>query len=242
MTSHQTTRTSFQTLGRRSLVLLLASCVGLLAACTHDMRIKNIRDFDVTPTHAPRQNVAILPYVGDASDKALFVAAVEALRAHPSVAQVRTDWGWDRQEPGFVPDLVVQIDARAEYSGSIKNLPITFPGFIVFAHVWNGYVYTGDVKTKLTVFDPVTQSPMSEDELETRFEMRFTDSDRGFWAASGFLGGYGGPSLIAGLYAISYDDDATDPFLKEVRTPYGVYVAEKLMRPAVERAQTAPRS
>ena len=106
------------------------------------MNVKNLREFALEPTYSTRRDVAVMRYTGSDEGRIFFEHVIHALRAHPSVAQLRTDWRWDTYEPGFEPDAVLRITPSVEYHGSLWNLPITFPGFLVFTHAWNGYVYT----------------------------------------------------------------------------------------------------
>jgi hypothetical protein len=119
-------------------VLGLATAAWLLTACTHTMHVPNLREYTLEPTQTARQNVAVLPYNGTADAQPLFQDVIDSLRAHPSVGQLRTRWSKGDIEPGFEPDVVLRISPSVEYKGSGWNLPITFPGFLVFAHAWKG--------------------------------------------------------------------------------------------------------
>lgn len=223
---------------RTSGVLGLTATMWLLAACTHSMRVPNLRQYALEPTHATRQNVAVLAYEGSDDAEPLFQDAVDSLRAHPSVAQLRTRWSRDDVEPDFAPDVVLRITPSVEYKGSGWNLPITFPGFLVFTHAWNGYVYSADVHTEVEVIDPRSDDVVKRLDVPTAYSMRHTSAARGFWSGSGWwMPGWGATALLSGLFFISYSDSATEPFLEEVRRPYGEYIAEVAMRPALELAR-----
>jgi len=199
------------------------------------MRVPNVREYYLEPTQTARRNVAVLPYDGSADAQALFQDAVDSLRAHPSVGQLRTRWSADDPEPGFEPDVVLRITPNVEYKGSGWNFPITFPGFLVFAHAWNGYLYSADVHTEIEVIDPRTEDVFQHVEASTRYSMRHTNYARGFWSGSGWwMPGWGATALVSGLFFTSYSESATDPFLEEVQRPYGEYIAEVAMRPAIE--------
>ena len=46
---------------------------------------------------------------------------------------------------------------------------------------------------------------------------------------------------IVGNYMITYDGDATEPFEKEISRPYGLYVAEHVVRPVLGGVRAASR-
>jgi hypothetical protein len=230
-------------MGHRDLLLVAIISTCLLSACTHTMQVKNLRDYSLEPTHSTRRDVAVVRYTGSGEGRIFFQHIVQALRAHPSVAQLRTDWRWDTYEPGFEPDIVLRITPRVDYRGSFWNLPITFPGFLIFTHAWSGYVYTGDAVTQIEIYDPASRRVVESSEIPTRYRMRHTAFDRAFWAVSGWwMPGYGATALLSGLVFIGYDDEATDPFHQEIERPYGEYLAEKVMRPAIEYARERDRT
>jgi hypothetical protein len=198
------------------------------------MKVKNLHEYTLEASHADRSEIAVMPYTGSAEGRIFFQHVVDGLRAHPSVAQLRTDWRWDFYEPGFEPDVVLRITPRVEYEGSAWNLPITFPGFLIFAHAWNGYVYTGNAVTDIEILDPTAREVIERSEIPTKYSMRHTAFDRGFWSGGGWwMPGYGATALIAGVVFIQYDEDATDPFHKEIQRPYGEYIAEMMMRSSI---------
>ena len=220
------------------LALLLPLCCVALSSCVHTMNVPNSDDYIATPTHGPRQKIAVLPFEGKKTAEPFFSFAVEALRAHPSVDQIRSNWSWDLKDPGFQPDVVIALDPQVTYEGSPWNMLITFPGFLLFTHTWHGYVYYANIETGITVYDPGSRQVIEEDSLNTRYSMRHCDFGRGFWASSGWwMPGYGATSLLAGIFMIRYDTDAAIPFQKEIRTPYGEYIAESIVRPVIARVQ-----
>lgn len=218
--------------------LLIGAIIFPVLGCTHAMKVKNLQRYTLTPTHALRRDVAVLSHRGGATEEIFFEHVVDALRAHPSVAQLRTNWRWDAPEIGFEPDVVISIEQRARYRGSGWNLPITWPGFLLFTHAWNGYVYYADVHTDILIHDPDTRLVEERAQLDLTYSMRHCDFGRGFWAASGWwMPGYSATALLSGLVFVGYDKDATDEFHEEIRRPFGDYVAEKIMSPALTFAE-----
>jgi hypothetical protein len=210
----------------------------LLCSCTHSLRLVNEEDFALPVTEGPRQKVAVLPYEGDEANAPFHAHIVDGLRLHPSVSEVRSDWTWGANEPGFTPDIVVAAQPDVDYRGSGANFLIGFPGFFVFANAWHGYVYKADLRTRVVVYDPVTRAPLRDEALQTDWDLRHCDFGRGFWTHVGWwTPGYGAASALTALYMMSYDGDVTKPFQKEVRQPYGSFVAETILGPTVLAAR-----
>ena len=210
----------------------------LLNSCAHQLEVVNLKQYKLSPTEGPGQKIALLPYAGPPEAEELFTHVVAALRGHPSVDQVRTNWSWEKKDPSFEPDVVVKVDPSINLSGSGWNYLITFPGFLVFAPAWNGYVYHGNVATALEVFDVSTRKALANETIATDYSLRHADPGRTFWAEMGWwTPGYGAVSAISGFYMISYDTDATEPFHEVIRRPYGDYVAEHIVRSALDLAR-----
>jgi hypothetical protein len=223
----------------RILVPVLAGSAMLsLFGCTHPMTVTNLGQYSLPPTHARQLKVAVLPYQGRADGKLFFEEVLGALLVHPAVAELRDDWRWDAHEPGFEPDVVVSIEPRARYRGSGWNFPITWPGFLLFTHAWNGYVFHADVHADIQIYDPDTRELATPSQLEVTYSMRYCDFERGALASSAWwMPPYTATALVAGLFFIRYDKDATQPFHNRIRKPFGDYVAERVMRPALEFAR-----
>lgn len=192
---------------RRLLSMLIVALA--LGGCTHAMRIKNIDDYKKTVPVLQSPLVIGLQdesAPGDGQQLAKFV--YEAMRTNPNVKQVvlPQQEGWDSV------DAVVTVNPKADYSGSGWNYLITFPGFLIFTHAWNGYVYEADVITEVSVALP--KQAAIKKTIETDYSLRHCCFARGAAASSGwYLPGYGGTNLIVGFFMLRYDDRATPEFL-----------------------------
>ncbi len=208
-----------------------------LVACTHSMQVKNLDDYHSSPgdTLGRRHNVALLRRDPEDNQSPFVQHVVEALRNHPAVDRVRTGWRWEVSDAEFTPDVVLALDPQPEFHGSGWNFLITFPGFLLFSHAWNGYVYRCDVPTSYTIYNPQDRSAARSDTIATTFDIRHCDFERGFWASTGWwVPGYGGSSLLAAPFLIPYDPDATASFHDTIRTTYGRYIAESILRNVID--------
>ena len=221
----------------RSFLLCLVATTTGTGGCVHNMQVRNLDEFRLTAHSTKRHTVHLnVPTAGPAQPYGEMINA--GLAEHASVEHVVLGG-----EPKYEarPDANVRADVTVEYEGSGANFPITFPGFLLFAHAWNGYVYKANIVTDLSV-TLAGSAEVHRRTLKTRYDMRHCDFGRGFWSSSGwFLPGWGATSLIAGVFMISYDTDATPKFNTVVREAYGSYVANNVAELLAE-AETRPHA
>jgi hypothetical protein len=210
----------------------------VLSGCTHTMSIRNADEY-VQTSSSERPLTLVVETDVTALDAETLVAAVkDGLAASPSVHRV-----WSAKEVPLEshPDFVVRVRPTTSYEGSGWNYPITFPGFLVFAHAWNGYVYKANVTTELELRTPGVEEPLSSQTIDTRWNLRHCDFERGALNSSGwYTPFYGALNLFIGFWMIRYDDDATLEFVREAKQPYGRFVAAKVIEMAAKVPPQAP--
>lgn len=204
--------------------------------CSHAMRVQNLDAYAKSVSAPKPLTIQVVDGGSTPEERELVGFVLESLATHPSVGKAAMA---PHIPDGFEPDAVVMVAPKTDYSGSWVNLPITFPGFLVFAHAWNGFVYEADVKTSLALSGPGIAGEVRDD-IDTKFDLRYCDSDRGMATSSGWYTPFwGGLNLLIGVYNISYDDDASPEFRNEVRSTYGRYVANSIVELAGSHAQVA---
>jgi len=204
-----------------------------LAGCAHSMQVKNLHAYNAT---APSTDKSLRFLVkndsarGDEQD--LYHVVADSLAKESAVARVVRNTG----PPDFQPDYVATITPHTTYHGSGWNYLITFPGFLLFTHAWNGFVYQADVVTDVSLQPAGGGAPVTA-RLETRYDLRHCDLQRGAWTSSGwYLPGLGASNLIVGFFMIGYDEDATPEFVRVVSGAYGKYVADTIVAMAAKQA------
>jgi hypothetical protein len=212
---------------RRSVVLTMAAVVAVmpLVGCTHSMKVRNIDEFKLS-AHTGRRHIVRLDTSSNGSIAEYGLMIRDGLTRHISVEKVVLS-----SEPLYdlKPDVQVHTAVGATYKGSGWNFPITFPGFLVFSHAWNGYVYKANLVTRIDVTDSATGKSTTRT-LTTNYDLRHCDFGRGFWSSSGWwMPGWGATSLLSGFFMVTYDNDATPLFETAVSTAYGDYVANHVV-------------
>jgi S1-C subfamily serine protease len=208
--------------------------VWLTAGCTHPIEVRNLERY-AEPVRLDRGQqplrVAVLPFAGPPEALFYFNAVLERLNRSPAVAELRTDYA-----PGklaFFPDVVVSFKHEIDYSSSFWNLPINWPGFLVFAPAWNGYIYHGDITTHVAVYDG-RGSLVSDETIPVRYEIRHADMDRTIWTGLAWLE-VSALALIGGFYnALVFDEGVVGGLQTRVHDNYATLVTNHLVGKIVE--------
>jgi hypothetical protein len=226
-------------MGRRifglSAVLLTTAALG---GCTHSMQVKNLHAYSKSASAPKSLKLALDTTSGKADESELAAFVQESLQKHSAVERVVVGPG----PQDFHPDLVVSVAPHTSYEGSGWNYIVSFPGFLLFTHAWNGFVYKANVVTDVSVRTPGGAPPLTRT-LQAQYDLRHCDFGRGAWTSSGwYMPGWGATNLVVGAFMIPYDDDATPDFLKEVRDAYGQYVANSIVELAAQQLEATDGS
>jgi hypothetical protein len=201
------------------------------------MSIRNADEYVGAATSERPLTLVIETDVTAFDAEGLVAAVKDGLAASPSVHRI---WSAKEVPPGVVPDFIVTVRPVTDYEGSGWNYPITFPGFLLFTHAWNGYVYKANVSTEIAIRAAGAQQSLDSEKIETRWNLRHCDFERGALNSSGwYTPFYGALNIFIGFWMIRYDDDATLDFVREAKQPYGLFVAAKVIEMA-SKATPAP--
>jgi hypothetical protein len=219
-------------------VLCSSAVAVILSGCTHAMKIRNSDEYVATAS-SERPLILVVETDVTALDAETLVAAVkDGLAASSSVERV---WSAKEVPPGLSPDFVVRVRPTTSYEGSGWNYPITFPGFLLFTHAWNGYHYKASVTTDVALRTPGVEQPISSETIETHWDLRHCDFERGALNSSGwYTPFYGAANIFIGFWMLRYDNDATPEFVREAKLPYGRFVAAKVIEMAAKATPPAP--
>lgn len=123
-------------------------------------------------------------------------------------------------------DYIVDLKIKVDYKGSGTNFLISWPGYIVFAPAWNGFIYYANINTDLKITDYHSGDVKVSKRYETRYRCNQAEFDRTFIEISWLE--YGIIALIGGLMNMSYDKDITPDFNMALSRPYGSYIARNI--------------
>ena len=225
--------------------IALALGLGLGTGCTHALQVQNLADYQEPirlerPLHPPR--IAIEPYTGPNEAFFFFNALVERLGTSMAVDEVRTDYVVAKDD-SFLPDVVLSIDHRLDYSASGWNFLVDFPGYIAFMPAWIGYGYHADIETRVAIHD-AQGALVAEETIPVAYRLRHADMDRTVWAGFGWIAPlYPVTAIGGGVYAaLEFDDDVIGGFQAATRENYASWVANRLLEQIAARAPAVQRS
>jgi hypothetical protein len=196
---------------------LLAACCA--CGCHHTLEINN------PPPPIAHVDASVRPVVigvkgGEtAAEAQAYVDAVaKSLQLHAVAQRVVYPW-----TPETKVDVVAEVKVTPEYKGSGYNFLINFPGFLVFAPAWHGYVYHANPRTRVELRREGGAAPIEALEWEHDFVFNQADIGRTWTEISWFE--YGVIALVSGAVFTRYDTDQTPDFIKEVAPGYGDQIA-----------------
>ena len=221
--------------GSRSIGVVLVAVLILGAlGCTHAPQVVNLPDFDVGITDGHGEfSVLLVSDDQDPESKKWNKAVYNGLKEHNAVSDVFTTLPTSGRVRGTLYE--VHLASRPKYSSSLWNLPITWPGYVIFTPAWNGMVYYADPQANVSVGE-VGQEPddLTAETVHANLSIRYTDSDRGALAESqwafGLIFGWvvGAP---AGIYnSCVFDDDVLNALHQISDKTVGLYIAEQIVQ------------
>ena len=144
------------------------------------------------------------------------------MRSDPGVAGVVYPYTSDDEV-----DVLASVEVVPRYKGAGRNYFVDFPGFLIFAPKWYGYMYRAEITTRVTLVKPGSNESLGE--LEWADEYRFRQADRGrSWTQLGWLE-VGLVPFIGGFFHIRYDEDQSQPFALKASKAYGQQAARRIL-------------
>ncbi len=214
-----------------------------LTGCSHPLTVTNLNQYSVPVKLSSFESAplgGILPYSGTPDGRYYFNSLIERINQSPLVASVQTEYIMKPNDPQ-PPDLILSIDPVVQYRSSGWNFLINWPGFIIIAPVWHGYVYHADIDTGLVIHDSSGQV-LSDSSVPMAYNIRQADPDRAMWASFplGWLA-FGSISLLSGIYdAFNFDRDIIGDLQGHIDDNYGRFVANQVS-PKVQAAADSLR-
>jgi len=197
----------------------------LLSSCVHQLEVLNLDQYPA-PGHieSPRaKSIGVLEGAVDPSAKALVDGVAAGLAR--SGAQVQNPYRPGSDKPA---DLIARIGIKAEYDGSGTNFWINFPGFLIWAPAWNGYVYKADFAVHVDLLKGSDATTVVDTlDFPVNLDIRHAEMDR-TWTEVSWLE-VGVIALVGGIVFMRYDTDVTPLLMKEIERPIGEFIAGKIL-------------
>ena len=196
----------------------------IFTGCAHQLTITNADDYYFSTPYIDKLiSIGILPCQSQGNER-LVNEVVDNLRGLGNM-KVVFPYVYSEHNP---VDYVLEFNIQTDYSGDGMNFLISFPGFIILAPWWNGYIYNADVNTKVIITDYNTKQIIMTKAYDTRYNCRQSEFDRTWTQGADFFLTYGMASLIGGFLFTEYDNDITPYFVRGYSQSYGSYIARKV--------------
>ena len=203
------------------LICLCILSLTLFTGCAHQLEVKNLKDYQVNclPVAADDLRIGVVEASGAGQLLATGVAEALAKYADKVIYPYSTSNSSDVQ-------IITKLSISERHKGSGANFFINFPGFLVWAPAWNGYVYKPAYDITVDLVKAGNGEHIDTFTVPIDFDVRQSEFDR-TWTEISWLE-CGAIALVGGFVAITYDSDITPTVEQAVKTTVGDYVASKI--------------
>ena len=205
--------------------VLVSAFLLLLSGCAHQLTVLNLDQYHASSRSPlpPTSTIGVLEGDIDTGAMELFDGVAAGLAR--SGAQVANPYRPAADKPA---DLVARIGIKAKYDGSGTNFWINFPGFLIWAPAWNGYVYKADFAVHVDLYKGSdTKTAVDTLDIPVNLDIRHAEIDRTWTEVSWFEVGI--IALVGGFMFQKYDTDVTPLLMHEIERPIGDYIAHKIL-------------
>jgi len=206
-------------IGMLFMSLLMFTIVG----CSHSLEIKNLSQYQSNSLNTISKDLSmgiITPNSGN-DGQILVTGTAQALSGY--LGQVVYPYSASNSQE---VDIISKISVSSDHKGSGYNFWINFPGFLVWASAWNGYVYEPSYKVDVNMMRADDNSVIDSFSLPIDLDVRHSSIDRTWtqitWLESGIIG------FIGGLVFMRYDNDVTPLVDAAIQKPIGDFIAQEM--------------
>jgi len=195
-----------------------------VSGCTHPLTVKNLnsyRNTGLTPLEK-RISIGIIPSTSDIHCERLVKSVGESLGRYSADVLLPYSPTSSRQV-----DILANISILPDYQGSGWNFLVNFPGFLVFAPAWNGYIYNVAYHVDIDLSNALTNKNIAKFNLPINLDVRHADFDRTWTEISWFEVGV--CALVGGIMFTQYDPDVSPLVVDTIKTELGDYIANEII-------------
>ncbi len=204
-------------------VVVLAGVV-LASGCAHQLEVRDLNSYQnmqLTPLDKPL-TIGIVPSAGDFDSQRLIKGVGAALGKY--LATVSLPYS---PTGGKEADVVASIAIRPQYRGSGWNFLINWPGFLIWAPAWHGYMYEANYDIGITLANGNDNSRIDSWSIPINLSLRHAETDR-TWTEIGWLE-CGVIPFVGGIVFTQYDPDVTPILVDRISGPIGDYIAQEIV-------------
>jgi hypothetical protein len=211
----------------RTLPVTIGLCVAtiLLGGCTHELTIENSSDYSTfgAPSLDKALRIGIATDASQPDQRKLLDGVASALGSYS--ARVVMPYATTSEKE---VDAIVNIDVQTEHNGSGWNFLINWPGFLIFAPAWHGYIYEVKYTINVAIKKAGSKDLIDQFKLPLALDVRHASYNR-TWTEVSWLE-VSVIAFVGGLVFIGYDDSVTPLVSDKVETPLGKYIAQEIVK------------
>jgi hypothetical protein len=215
-------------------IACLATTLIFGSGCAHTLEVKNLSRYTaagVQPLQR-RLSVNVIVSAPDSDTERLARAAASELSKYADVVQA---YG-----PKKDVDVNASISIKPEYKGSGANFLINWPGFLVWAPAWHGYVYKANYDISILLTKGPSGEVVDSFRLPIYLDVRHADINR-TWTEISWLE-VSAIAFVGGIIFTRYDDTVTPILIDKIEHPIGEYVAQVIVQRLAPLAAAPPPS
>jgi hypothetical protein len=204
-------------------MLFLSSLMFTLVGCSHSLEIKNLSQYQSNSFHTVSKDLSmgIMTSNSNNDGQVLVTGTAQALSGY--LGQVVYPYSAGNSAE---VDIISKISVSSDHKGSGYNFWINFPGFLVWAPAWNGYVYEPSYKVDVNMMRADDNSTIDSFSIPINLDVRHASIDR-TWTEISWLE-VGAIAFVGGLVFMQYDNDVTPLVDAAIQKPIGDFIAQEM--------------
>ena len=208
---------------KKTWLALLTCFVLMITGCSHTLEVKNLSDYQsASMSKLPNDlSLGISTSNTNQNGQVLVTGAAQAISGYVT----HLVYPYSATSSKDV-DVIVKIAVKSNHQGSGANFFINFPGFLVWAPAWNGYVYKPSYAVDVNLVSTYDSSAIDSFSIPINLDVRHASIGRTWTEISWFE--FGAIALIGGVVFTQYDDDITPLVEAAVQKTVGDYIAQEI--------------
>lgn len=194
----------------------------MVGGCSHQLQLRNADQYSESMPYSSKELKIGVTSAATHTQENFVSYVVDEMYNLPG-CKILYPYAHDEKKP---VDFEISLTITVKYSGSGTNFLISWPGYIVFAPAWNGFIYFADICTEVLVRDFVNGNVVMSRSYDTKYRCNQSEFDRTFieigWLEWGII------PLIGGFFNTTYDVDITPEFNQAISRSYGSYISRNI--------------
>lgn len=210
----------------RLLGLFMLSALFIMSGCKHSLDIKNMDEYSYIRSAPLQTNISIglMTETKDMYCDVLANSIGDSLSKYSSDVRILNSLSGAKDV-----EVIADVSITPNYKGSGWNFWINFPGFIVFAPAWNGYIYQVSYDVDVQLIDSVSLKKFDSFDIPIDLDIRHADINRTWTTGMGWLVDYGFTAFVGGYFFMEYDEKVSLLLANELKSTLGSYIAQSIL-------------